>query len=179
MSVILDPVELRHTLHKFPELMFEEFKTTETLIKNIEGMNDIKILRPLETGLIAEYKVNDGNYYLFRADIDALPIKEETGVSFSSQNNLMHACGHDVHTSILYGLLQHVVINRINKNILFLFQPGEEGGGGPATGQEPGRPQRRGHPLLGDVGAGGGRHQRGERQDHLRRLAPRMAGETE
>src|ERR1035438_5350729 len=130
MSVILDPVELRHTLHKFPELMFEEFKTTETLIKNIEGMNDIKILRPLETGLIAEYKVNDGNYYLFRADIDALPIKEETGVSFSSQNNLMHACGHDVHTSILYGLLQHVVINRINKNILFLFQPGEEGGGG-------------------------------------------------
>src|ERR1035437_9828816 len=103
MAVMLDPVELRHTLHKFPELMFEEFKTTETLIKSIEGMNNIKTLRPLETGLIAEYKVNDGNFYLFRADIDALPIKEETGVSFASMNNLMHACGHDVHTSILYG----------------------------------------------------------------------------
>jgi N-acetyldiaminopimelate deacetylase len=130
MAVMLDPVKLRHTLHKFPELMFEEFKTTETLIKSIEGMNNIKTLRPLETGLIAEYKVNDGNFYLFRADIDALPIKEETGVSFASMNNLMHACGHDVHTSILYGLLKHVVLNKINKNILFLFQPGEEGGGG-------------------------------------------------
>ena len=110
MAVMLDPTELRHTLHKFPELMFEEFKTTEILIKNIEGMNRIKILRPLETGLIAEYKVNEGSFYLFRADIDALPIKEETGVSFASTNNLMHACGHDVHTSILYGLLQHVVL---------------------------------------------------------------------
>jgi N-acetyldiaminopimelate deacetylase len=130
MAVMLDPVELRHTLHKFPELMFQEFKTTEILIKNIKGMNNIKILRPLETGLIAEYKVNDGNYYLFRADIDALPIKEETGISFASMNNLMHACGHDVHTSVLYGLLQHAVKNKINKNILFLFQPGEEGGGG-------------------------------------------------
>lgn len=130
MAVMLNPVELRHALHKFPELMFEEFKTTEILIKNIEGMSDIKILRPLETGFIAEYKVNDGNFYLFRADIDALPIKEETGVSFASMNHLMHACGHDVHTSILYGLLQHVVTNKINKNILFLFQPGEEGGGG-------------------------------------------------
>jgi len=130
MAVMLDPTELRHTLHKFPELMFEEFKTTEILIKNIEGMNHIKILRPLETGLIAEYKVNEGSFYLFRADIDALPIKEETGVSFASTNNLMHACGHDVHTSILYGLLQHVVLKKIKKNILFLFQPGEEGGGG-------------------------------------------------
>jgi N-acetyldiaminopimelate deacetylase len=130
MAVKLDPVELRHTLHKYPELMFEEFKTTEILIKNIEEFNDIKILRPLDTGFIAEYKVNDGNFYLFRADIDALPIKEETGVSFASTNQFMHACGHDVHTSILYGFLQNVVINKINKNILFLFQPGEEGGGG-------------------------------------------------
>jgi N-acetyldiaminopimelate deacetylase len=130
MAVLLSPTELRHTLHKFPELMFEEFETTRILIKNIDGMNNIKILRPLETGLIAEYRVNKGNYYLFRADIDALPIKEETGASFSSMNNLMHACGHDIHTSILYGLLKHVVLNKINKNILFLFQPGEEGGGG-------------------------------------------------
>ena len=91
MAVMLDPTELRHTLHKFPELMFEEFKTTEILIKNIEGMNRIKIFRPLETGLIAEYKVNEGSFYLFRADIDALPIKEETGVSFASTNNIMHA----------------------------------------------------------------------------------------
>lgn len=79
MDVISDPTELRHTLHQFPELMFQEYKTTEILIKSIEGMNNIKILRPLETGLIAEYKVNDGKFYLFRADIDALPIKEDSG----------------------------------------------------------------------------------------------------
>src|ERR1035437_692234 len=115
MAVMLDPVELRHTLHKFPELMFQEFKTTEILIKNIKEMNNIKVLRPLPTGLIAEYKVNDGDYYLFRADIDALPIKEETFISYTSLNNFMHACGHDVHTSILYGLLLHVVQNQINK----------------------------------------------------------------
>jgi N-acetyldiaminopimelate deacetylase len=130
MAINLDPLELRHALHENPELMFEEFKTTELLIKNIEGMSSIKLLRPLGTGLIVDYKVNDSSYYLFRADIDALPIKEETGVPFASTNNLMHACGHDVHTSILYGLLKHVVKNKVNKNILFLFQPGEEGGGG-------------------------------------------------
>ena len=130
MAVSLNPIELRHTLHKFPELMFQEFRTTETLIKSIMGINNIIIHRPLETGLLVEYKVNDGNFYLFRADIDALQIKEETGVTFASTNNLMHACGHDVHTAILYGLLKHVVLNKINRNILFLFQPGEEGGGG-------------------------------------------------
>jgi N-acetyldiaminopimelate deacetylase len=130
MTKRLTPAELRHTLHQIPELMFEEFKTTEILLKNITGMDNIKVLRPLPTGLIAEYKVNDGDYYLFRADIDALPIKEETFISFTSLNNFMHACGHDVHTSILYGLLWHVVQTKMNQNILFLFQPGEEGGGG-------------------------------------------------
>jgi N-acetyldiaminopimelate deacetylase len=130
MQAVRDPIELRHALHQFPELMFQEYKTTEILLKSIQGMDNIKIFRPLETGLIAEYKVNDGNFYLFRADIDALPIKEETNAPFASKNNLMHACGHDVHTSILFGLLKYVVENKINKNILFLFQPGEEGGGG-------------------------------------------------
>ena len=130
MCAALDPIELRHIIHQFPELMFKEYKTTDILIKNIEGLDKIKIHRPLETGLIVEYKVNNGNFYLFRADIDALPIKEETGVSFTSQNDFMHACGHDVHTSILYGFIQRVVANNTNKNILFLFQPGEEGGGG-------------------------------------------------
>jgi N-acetyldiaminopimelate deacetylase len=99
-------------------------------VENISRLNNIDLFRPLETGLVAEYRVNDGGYILFRADIDALPIKEETGISFSSKNGCMHACGHDVHTSILYGLLRYVVENKINKNILFLFQPGEEGGGG-------------------------------------------------
>jgi N-acetyldiaminopimelate deacetylase len=128
--MLLSPKEIRHLLHQTPELMFEEYNTTKILIENIEKFREIKIHRPLDTGLVAEYTVNNGDYLLFRADIDALPVKEETGVEFSSKNNNMHACGHDVHSSILYGFMKYVIENKINKNILFLFQPGEEAGGG-------------------------------------------------
>lgn len=124
------PIELRHVLHTIPELMFDEHETTNVLLENIKKIDSIIIHRPLDTGLIVEYTVNEGEYILFRADIDALPIKEETGVEYSSKNDNMHACGHDVHTSILYGVLNYVVKNKVDKNILFLFQPGEEGGGG-------------------------------------------------
>lgn len=126
----LSPVELRHALHKTPELMFEEYNTTDILSNNIQNLITLKIHKPLSTGLLVEYTVNSGDYLLFRADIDALPIKEETNVEFASKNNNMHACGHDVHMSILYGFLNYVVENKVEKNILFLFQPGEEAGGG-------------------------------------------------
>ena len=126
----LTPIELRHKLHQIPELMFNEFQTTSLLLDTLNEFPKIKIHRPLETGLIVEYTVNDGDYILFRGDIDALPIIEETGISFSSTNQNMHACGHDVHSSILYGLINHVVESKIDKNIIFIFQPAEEGGGG-------------------------------------------------
>jgi N-acetyldiaminopimelate deacetylase len=126
----LTPIELRHKLHQIPELMFKEFQTTSLLLDTINELPSINIYRPLETGLIVEYTVNDGDYILFRADIDALPIKEETGISFASTNQNMHACGHDVHSSILYGFLNYVVESKIDKNIIFIFQPAEEGGGG-------------------------------------------------
>ena len=129
-EMILSPVELRHLLHQNPELMFEEFKTTELLFDNLKHLKGIKIHKPLETGLVAEYTVNEGSYILFRADIDALPIKEQTNFTFSSKNDYMHACGHDVHSSILYGLINNVVEKKVNQNIIFVFQPAEEGGGG-------------------------------------------------
>jgi N-acetyldiaminopimelate deacetylase len=128
------PIELRHILHRNPEIAYQEVKTTELLINSIKSLKNadslLKIYTPLPTGLLAEYKVNDGDYYLFRADIDALQIVEETDYEFKSENSRMHACGHDVHTSILYGLLKYVVENKIDKNILFMFQPAEESGGG-------------------------------------------------
>jgi len=129
----LTPIQLRHTLHKFPEIAFKEFQTTKLLIDNITilpGANSIKIHKPFETGLLIEYNVNDGDYLLFRADIDALPIKEENEIQFKSTNDFMHACGHDVHTSILYSFLIDVLEKKPDQNILFLFQPAEEAGGG-------------------------------------------------
>ena len=129
----LTPIELRHKLHQNPELSFNEVCTTETLIENIKGLENsekIKIHTPYKTGLLVEYKVNEKPFIMFRADIDALPIKEENEIAFKSQNRFMHACGHDVHTSILYSFLSDVIRNKINQNILFLFQPAEESGGG-------------------------------------------------
>ena len=127
---MLSPIELRHKLHQCPELMFKEFETTQLLFENISQLPKIKIHKPLETGLLIEYTVNNSDYLLFRADIDALPIEEKTGVEYASTNGNMHACGHDVHSAILYGFLKYIVENNIEQNILFLFQPAEEGGGG-------------------------------------------------
>jgi N-acetyldiaminopimelate deacetylase len=129
----LTPIQLRHNLHKFPEIAFKEFETTNLLIDNITklpGADKIKIHNPFPTGLLVEYKVNDSEYLLFRADIDALPIKEENDIEYKSTNDFMHACGHDIHSSILYSFLIDVLDKRLNKNILFLFQPAEEAGGG-------------------------------------------------
>lgn len=127
---MISPIELRHSLHQNPEIMFEEFQTTQLLYDNLSKIQQLKIYRPLPTGLVVEYKVNDGKYLLFRADIDALPIKENTGWEWASKNDNMHACGHDVHTAVLYSFIQYVVENKIDRNIIFLFQPGEEAGGG-------------------------------------------------
>lgn len=128
------PVELRHNLHSNPELAYHEFKTTKLILESIDAIPGakevLKLHSPMHTGVLVEYKVTEGDYLLFRADIDALPIVEETDYGFKSKNEYMHACGHDVHTSILYGLLKYVLENKISRNILFFFQPAEESGGG-------------------------------------------------
>ena len=67
----------------------------------------------------------------YRADIDGLPIKEETGFPFASKHEEnMHACGHDFHMSIALGVLTYFVENPIDDDLLFIFQPAEEGPGG-------------------------------------------------
>lgn len=130
---LITPIELRHILHRNPELSFHEFETTQLLkdvISKLPESSVLKIHTPMSTGLLVEYKVNNNGFLLFRADIDALPIIEENQIEFRSQNNHMHACGHDVHTSILFSFLDYVLKNKIQQNILFLFQPAEESGGG-------------------------------------------------
>lgn len=94
----------RHYFHEYPELANREFKTTAK-IKEILGSWGIKILpSKLETGVFAEIGQPKGPVVALRADIDALPIQEESGVSFSSKNaGVMHACGHDTHIASLLG----------------------------------------------------------------------------
>jgi N-acetyldiaminopimelate deacetylase len=127
------PVQLRHQLHRYPEIAYNEFKTTELIadsVNALQGADKLKIHRPFPTGLLIEYKINDGPFILFRADIDALPIKEENDIEFKSMNDYMHACGHDVHTSILYSFIGEILRENTGHNLLFLFQPAEESGGG-------------------------------------------------
>lgn len=129
----ISPVELRHALHENPELAFKEFETTKLItdsVKSLDKSGLLNIHTPFPTGLLVEYRVNESEYLLFRADIDALPIIEENTIDFKSQNDCMHACGHDVHTSILYSFLSEILEKKPDQNILFLFQPAEEGGGG-------------------------------------------------
>ncbi len=124
------PIDVRHTLHQNPEKTMQEYETTEYLFRELSKVEGITLHRPFLLGLVSEYKVNDGDYLLFRADIDALNVREETGWVFASKNDCMHACGHDVHTAILYGLVLAVAEKKPNQNMLFFFQPAEEGGGG-------------------------------------------------
>ncbi len=126
----MNAIELRRKLHMNPETALKEYETTKMLEQEIGQFPDITIHKPLDTGLIAEYKVNEGDYLLFRADIDGLEIEEKTGWEFESKNGKMHACGHDVHTSILYGLIEMICEKKPDKNLLFFFQPAEEGAGG-------------------------------------------------
>lgn len=126
----LAAVELRRLIHRNPELSFREFSTTRAIEENLAANGAFRIKKPLETGLLVEYRAGSGPFSLFRADIDALPIKEETGALFASANQNMHACGHDVHAAILYGTALACAAGGIKRNLLFLFQPGEESGGG-------------------------------------------------
>ncbi|MGQ9819951.1 MAG: M20 metallopeptidase family protein [Candidatus Kapaibacteriales bacterium] len=120
-------IHLRRKIHSYPELSFEEFHTSE-LIENYLNENGVATYRLLPTGVIAEIG-NKRPKIIFRADIDALPIEEATGVEFSSKvPSVMHACGHDIHTTILLGtakLLKRFE-SSLNVGIKLVFQPGEE-----------------------------------------------------
>lgn len=126
-------VAIRRKIHKNPELGNHEFNTT-ALIEAALSSAGYKIEKPLETGLIATLEVS--NYaqkaIAFRADIDALPLNEQTNLPFASCNGLMHACGHDFHTAGAIGiaLLLAKYKNILPHTLKFIFQPDEEGDGG-------------------------------------------------
>ncbi len=128
----LNLFEVRQKLHRIPEIAFKEYKTKELLLSYLNDLEDITIHQfSNSTGILVEYSKGTGEYQLFRADMDALPITEATGCNYASQHEgMMHACGHDIHMTILLGLIYWVVGTQPGKNLLFLFQPAEEGEGG-------------------------------------------------
>ena len=123
-------IKYRRELHENPELSLKEYETTKRIRKWLEEEN-IKILDlPLEVGVVAEIEGNyPGRTIALRSDIDALPIVEETGLDFASKNlGVMHACGHDFHTSSILGAA--ILINErkseLHGKVRIIFQPAEE-----------------------------------------------------
>lgn len=129
---MFDLIKIRKDLHKIPELAFKEFKTQDYILKKLKSIANIRIILFDFTGILVEYKTQKNKpYKLFRADMDALPLTENTNASFSSEHSgNMHACGHDIHMTILLGLIDKITSEKIEGNFLFLFQPAEEAGGG-------------------------------------------------
>lgn len=126
-------IEWRRYLHKNPELSFEEYETVKFVKEKLEGLN-FEIEYPVaKTGLVATLKGEQpGPTVALRADMDALPIQEESELDYKSAvDGVGHLCGHDAHTAILLGVA-HIISERPLKrgNIKLLFQPAEEGYGG-------------------------------------------------
>lgn len=125
----MTPVEFRRHIHRHPELSFKEFSTAE-FIEAALTAEGIECRRVAGTGVLAKIE-GMGNLkraVVLRADIDALPITEATGLEYASENEgIMHACGHDMHAAILFGALQKLNVERNFEGTVFgLFQPGEE-----------------------------------------------------
>lgn len=122
-------INLRRYFHENPELSWEEVNTSKRIRKELEEMN-IPYELVKDIGVIGHIKgKGEGKRLGIRADIDALPVKEETGLSFASKNEgIMHACGHDAHISILLGAAR--ILNELKDEfkgeILIIFQPAEE-----------------------------------------------------
>jgi hippurate hydrolase len=127
-------VAIRHDLHAHPEIGFEEVRTSGIVANLLESWG-ITVHRGLGgTGIVGELRgKHDSNRRIgLRADMDALPIHEETGLPYASKNpGVMHACGHDGHTTILLGAARYLAETRdFAGTAVFVFQPAEEGLGG-------------------------------------------------
>ncbi len=122
-------VAMRRELHALPELSGEEYATSAVIRRELEGMG--YAVRAVHTGLIAD---TGGSFpaIALRADFDALPISERTGLPFAATCGRMHACGHDGHTAMLLAAAKHFSRTKLSRNVRLIFQFGEEGEGGAA-----------------------------------------------
>ena len=122
-------IKFRLELHKHPEVSNKEYNTSERIINFIKKSNPDNIIKLGETGVLFAFNGNEkGKTIVFRSELDALPIHEQSGVEYNSVNNhIAHSCGHDGHMAILTGLAQKISENRPTKGrVILLFQPAEE-----------------------------------------------------
>ena len=135
-------IDRRHWFHAHPEIGYKEFATTERICAELDQLG-IPYERPRETGVVATIRGTARDAYddegkprrrlMLRADIDALPVTEQTGEPFQSQNpGFMHACGHDTHVAMLLGAAKLLcgLTDELHGELRLVFQPAEEGGNG-------------------------------------------------
>lgn len=121
--------EIRHQIHENPELGLQEFKTSALVAEKLRQWGYEVEQGLATTGIVATLKVGDGEKSIgLRADMDALPIYENSGKPWASKHpGLMHACGHDGHTTILLGAARYFAeTRRFNGTLRLIFQPAEE-----------------------------------------------------
>src|SRR3954470_3084542 len=130
-------IEVRHELHAHPELSYEEFKTSQYIQQKLSSYN-IPFEIKATTGVVGviQGRNPESRVIALRADMDALPIVEENEVAYKSLNEgVMHACGHDVHTTCLLGASK--ILQELREEwegtIKLIFQPGEERNPGGAS----------------------------------------------
>ncbi len=130
-------IEIRHHLHSHPELSYQEFETSNFIQQKLSEWNiDFRVIAGTGVVALIKGKNADKKVIALRADMDALPIIEENEAEYRSQNKgVMHACGHDVHTTCLLGAA--AILNNLKEEwegtVKLIFQPGEEKNPGGAT----------------------------------------------
>jgi amidohydrolase len=129
-SLTADAVAWRRHLHANPELGFQEHETSRFVRETLESFGGLELSRPTPTSVVARLQGGKpGRTLALRADMDALPIQEETDLEFASQQpGVMHACGHDGHTAALLAVARSLVERRdeVAGEVRFLFQHAEE-----------------------------------------------------
>jgi len=126
-------IMIRRELHQIPELGFEEWETQKLLLSHIKKLpQQFLQVDTWKTGIFVRVEGSQPTKKVaYRADIDGLPMKEETNLAFKSKHvGKMHGCGHDFHMSIALGVLTFFASNQPKETLLFIFQPAEEGPGG-------------------------------------------------
>lgn len=128
--------EWRRDIHAHPEILFETHRTSALVAEKLRAFGCDEVVTGIgRTGVVGVIKgrsVASGKVVGLRADMDALPIHEETGLDYASKTDgAMHACGHDGHTSMLLGAAKYLAETRnFDGTVVVIFQPAEEGGGG-------------------------------------------------